>query len=544
MRARKNTKAAAVEEIAPAPARRRKAAAKTPTASYAVDAYLARLTSLKSRSRSSDDDIAFVLAADEDAGLQPVKERVSTGILALDKFIGGGYPVGRIVELASWENIGKALSLDTPVLTPAGFVPMRAVKEGSFVVGQDGLPTKVLGVYPQGFHHLYCLTFSDGAQTRSTADHLWTVRDHHGEISTRTLYELRDSRLYYRTSTGAFPKFAIPLMQPALRKEGLLWENNNSSRWLVSIEPAGAAECQCIRVEAADGLFVIEDFIVTHNSTLIDQSIAMAQQSGAIVALIDSEKARDREYTKRLGVNLDELIIASIDTLEQGFEAADNMLAVQEAIMREDLGRARPFMLFWDSLGGTPTKAELEGSADDRHVAVQAIMIKQNFRRLCMRLDELRGCLVFANQFYEKIGGMGGLATSGGSGVRYFTSLRLWMTKGNYLKSGTTDVGQIVNVKMRKTRLGKPQPPIELGLLYGSGFDNAWTLFEWGKTCGVGEKHRWIEQRGSWCYLTMPDTGEVQQWQGTFLGFSALLREQPLLYQMLATLFLQESEQP
>lgn len=537
MKGRKKPKAAAVAaeaELADPAPKRRKKASKVVGGSYAVDSYLARLMSLKSRSRSADSDIAFVLAADEDAGLQPVKERVSTGLLELDKFIGGGYPVGRIVELAAWENIGKALSLDTPVLTPAGFVPMRDVKEGSSVLGQNGLPTKVLGVYPQGLQPIYRLTFSDGAQTHSTADHLWTVRNYYdGTVSTRPLRELQHT------------KVSIPIMQSAASSTNeLKWTDSLfPSRVLTSIEPAGEAECQCIRVEAADGLFVIEDFIVTHNSTLIDQSIAMAQQSGAIVALIDSEKARDREYTRRLGVNLDELIIASIDTLEQGFEAADSMLAVQEAIMLEGEARARPFMLFWDSLGGTPTKAELEGAADDRHVATQAIMIKQNFRRLCMRLNELRGCLVFANQFYEKIGGMGGLATSGGSGVRYFTSLRLWMTKGNYLKSGTTDVGQIVNVKMRKTRLGSPKPPIELGLIFGSGFDNAWTLFEWGKVNGVGEKHRWIEQRGSWCYLTMPDTGEVQQWQGTYLGFSALLREQPKLYELLATLFLQESEQ-
>lgn len=385
---RKKAKAPAEVVIVDAPKKSKaKKAPKIEVSTLTTNAYLARLSSLRKRSRSredDDDDIQYVLAADEDAGLQPVRERLSTGLLALDRFLGGGWPIGRLVEIAAWEGIGK--------------------------------------------------------------------------------------------------------------------------------------------------------------STLLDQSIAMAQQQNAITALIDSEKARDRDYSRRLGANLDELIIAPVDTLEQGFEAADNLLAVQESIMRENAAQARPFLLFWDSLGGTPTKAELEGDAGDRHVAVQAIMIKQNFRRLCIRLNELRGCLVFTNQFYEKIGGMGGLATTGGSGVRYFTSLRLWLSKGNYIKRGEQAIGQIVTFKMKKTRVCSPKESIDLGLLYGTGFDNAWTLYEWAKTHGAAghPKHKWVEQRGAWCYLIMPDTGQAAQWQGTFLGFGALLREQPDLYSMLATQYMQE----
>ena len=271
-------------------------------------------------------------------------------------------------------------------------------------------------------------------------------------------------------------------------------------------------------------------------TTLLDQSIAEHQRQGGVACLIDSEQARDESYTIRLGVRADELIIHKARTIEDAFIGIDRVLAIQEAhiaALAKKKQRPPKMLIVWDSLGGTPTKAEMKGAADDAHVGVAARNVKQNLRRMAQRVANARACLVFTNHLYENIGFGTPLKSYGGSGIRYFTSLRLWLARTGHLKIGDRVVGQTVQAKIKKTRISRPMPPTELGLLFGDGFHNAYTLFEWGKTHGASDQHRWVTQRGNWSYLMLPD-GTHQAFQKTFMGFGEVLAEHPAVYEKMA----------
>ena len=279
-------------------------------------------------------------------------------------------------------------------------------------------------------------------------------------------------------------------------------------------------------------------------STLCDQSIAQAQRMGGIVALIDSERSRDARYTTKLGANVDQIISKKADCLEEVFDATDSILDIQEKIVGEAQRanrQAPPLLILWDSLGGTPAKAEMDGAADDRHVGVHARVIKMNFRRITQRLAALRAAFVFTNHFYQEIGPYGSLKTSGGSGIRYFASVRLWLFKKEEIKIGSQVIGHVVEAKTKKTRVHTPRMPTQAALLYGMGFDNSYTLFEWGKKHGIAVGHVWIIERGAWCWLMLPD-GSHKAFQGGFLALGELFKERPDVYEQFAASYLREGE--
>lgn len=280
-------------------------------------------------------------------------------------------------------------------------------------------------------------------------------------------------------------------------------------------------------------------------STLLDQSIAQVQRMGGIAAVIDAEHSRDASYTRRLGVNTDTLIAKPVETVEDVFMATDSVLTVQERITAEANKRkmrAPPLLLVWDSLGATPTKKELEGDPDDKHVAEAAKVIKMNFRRICARIADLRIAFVFVNHFYTDIGPFATMKTSGGSGVRYFTSLRLWLSAKNKIKIGENEFGHEVEAKTKKTRVRSPRPPATAGLIYGAGFDNAWTLYTWGKGAGLSTDHKWIVETPQWQYLMLPDGSHVP-FQQKFIGLGKVLAEKPEVYAMMAEHFMRDGEE-
>ena len=279
-------------------------------------------------------------------------------------------------------------------------------------------------------------------------------------------------------------------------------------------------------------------------STLLDQSMAQVQRMGGIGALIDSERARDARYTKTLGVDTERLITKNVVTIEETFDAIEDILSVQEkvaGIAARSGKKPPPLLIVWDSVGGTPAKAEIEGDSDDKQVAEAAKVIKRNFRRLAHRLAPLRSALVCANHFYTGIGPFASLNTYGGSGMRYFTSLRLWLTRKEAVKVGQNPVGHIVEAKIKKTRVRAARAPTEVGLIYGGGFDNAWTLYEWGKGHGLDDKHRWIVMSGQWSYVMLPD-GSHEAFMRGFIGLGEVFKKRPDVYQMMAEAYLREGE--
>ncbi len=283
-------------------------------------------------------------------------------------------------------------------------------------------------------------------------------------------------------------------------------------------------------------------------TTILDQGMAQCQRQGGIAALFDTETARDENYTARLGVNIDELIVRPADTIEQVFAGMFTLLDIQEKVAAELKAPPPPLMMVWDAVGGTQTDAEKAGAVDDKHVGVAARNIKMNFRRLCLRLPKCRAMIVCANHFYKTIGGFSTTVSYGGSGIRYFSSFRLWMFNKGLIKLrvGPKDskgnateiaVGHIAEVKTKKTRLGKPHAPIETGLIWGSGFDNSYTLFEWGQKHGVRDDHKWIVRHGNWFYLMLPD-GTHEGFQRKFAGLGEKLQERPDIYAQMADQYL------
>lgn len=290
----------------------------------------------------------------------------------------------------------------------------------------------------------------------------------------------------------------------------------------------------------------------TGKSSGLDQTIAQAQRAGSLCALVDSEQARETAYTARLGVAVDRVVLAEADDIEDGFVQVDKILTVQER-RRAELERHRskdrvpPVFIAWDSLGGTPARVEVESAADDAHVAAAARVINLDFRRIIARLAKNRVTLVFSNHFYKQIGGLAGghLVAYGGKAVRYYPSIRLWISRTGALKLGDRIVGHTVEAKLRKTKVGLWKPPVELGFVEGAGFDNAYSLYEWGRKHGVGPsypEHRYVAERGRYKYLSVPGQSEEVAFEDGFVGLGRLLSERPELYQVLAAAFMASAD--
>jgi protein RecA len=276
-------------------------------------------------------------------------------------------------------------------------------------------------------------------------------------------------------------------------------------------------------------------------STLLDQAIAECQRVGGIAHVIDTEYSRQPEYSAMLGVDPDTCITAQRNSLEDVFEYIDRVLDIQEQAVASRT--ERPVLIVWDSLGGTPARAELEGEADDKHVMLGARIIKQNFRRICGRLAHSRTTLIFANHFYQRPG-IPGLVTPGGSGIKFFCALRLWLKlpQNPKLKIGEVVVGHRVEAQPKKSRVSKPQPPSMLGLIYGAGFHNAYTLYEWGLTAPNSEGNYWVNNVGklSWLY---PPGAEPISWEKRWLGFGQVLVANPDLYGAMVAQYMAEAEE-
>lgn len=274
----------------------------------------------------------------------------------------------------------------------------------------------------------------------------------------------------------------------------------------------------------------------TGKTTLIDQMIGQHQASGGIAALVDNEGGRSLDYSRRLGVRPDELIAPAVTrSLESTFGALDKAIAVQESMIKRYGADAPPMLAVVDSIGGAVTEAELKGEAGDSHVGVAARRLKQEMRRLQLRIIDARVAVVLSNHLYKRIG-MPGNEHYGGSGIKYFCHLRLLLTRTGALKIGDREVGQIVRVSLKKTRVTAPKPPVETGLIWGAGFDNSYTLFEWGKENGVGGDHKWITRSGSWFFLNPPGSDPIG-FQGQWLGLGNLFVERPEVYQAIVAAY-------
>jgi recombination protein RecA len=218
-------------------------------------------------------------------------------------------------------------------------------------------------------------------------------------------------------------------------------------------------------------------------TTLALHIIAEAQARGGAAAFVDAEHALDANYSKALGVNIDELLISQPDTGEQALE-------ITEVLVRS--GAVDVVVI--DSVAALVPRAEIDGEMGDSLPGLQARLMSQALRKLTAAISKSRTSVVFINQMREKIGVMFGNpeTTTGGRALKFYASVRLDIRRISAIKDGEEVIGSRVKVKVVKNKLAPPFREAEFDLIYGEGISRLGSLIDLGVT------HRIVEKSGAW----------------------------------------------
>ncbi|WP_248240874.1 recombinase RecA [Microbacterium kunmingense] len=237
-------------------------------------------------------------------------------------------------------------------------------------------------------------------------------------------------------------------------------------------------------------------------TTLTLHAIANVQRAGGIAAFIDAEHALDPDYAKKLGVDIDSLLVSQPDTGEQALEIAD-MLVRSGAI---DL-------VVIDSVAALVPKAEIEGEMGDSHVGLQARLMSQALRKLTGGLNQTNTTMIFINQLREKIGVFFGSpeTTAGGKALKFYASVRLDIRRIETLKDGTEAVGNRTRVKVVKNKMAPPFKQAEFDILYGVGISREGSLIDFGVEHGI------VKKSGAWYTYDGEQLGQGKENARNFL---------------------------
>lgn len=238
-------------------------------------------------------------------------------------------------------------------------------------------------------------------------------------------------------------------------------------------------------------------------TTLTLHCVAERQKTGGVCAFVDAEHALDPVYAKRLGVDIDELLISQPDTGEQALEIVDTLVR-----------SGAVSMVVVDSVAALTPKSELEGDMGDSSVGVQARLMSQAMRKLTGSISRSNCMVIFINQIRMKIGVMFGSpeTTSGGNALKFYSSVRLDIRRIGSIKDRDEVVGNATRVKVVKNKVAPPFKQVEFDIMYGFGISKTGELLDLGVKAGV------VDKAGSWFSYGDERIGQGRENAKTFLA--------------------------
>jgi recombination protein RecA len=238
-------------------------------------------------------------------------------------------------------------------------------------------------------------------------------------------------------------------------------------------------------------------------TTLALHIAAEAQKKDGMVAFIDAEHALDINYAKKLGVDVDSLLVSQPDTGEQALDIAE-ILVRSGAID----------VLVIDSVAALVPRAEIEGDMGDQHVGLQARLMSQALRKLTATINKSRTCVIFINQIRMKIGVMFGNpeTTTGGNALKFYSTLRLDIRRIGAIKEGDQMVGNRTRVKIVKNKIAPPFKEAEFDIIYGHGISKEGDLLDLAVSFGI------VEKSGTWYSFGNDRIGQGRQNVKNFLA--------------------------
>ena len=238
-------------------------------------------------------------------------------------------------------------------------------------------------------------------------------------------------------------------------------------------------------------------------TTLALHAVAEAQRLGGVAAFVDAEHALDPAYAKKLGVNLDELLISQPDTGEQALEIVDTLVRSQALDV-----------LVIDSVAALTPRAEIEGEMGDSLPGLQARLMSQALRKLTASISKSRTMVIFINQIRMKIGVMFGSpeTTTGGNALKFYATVRLDIRRIGQIKDKDEVVGNHTRVRVVKNKVAPPFKVVEFDIMYGKGISKT------GELIDLGVKADIVEKSGSWFSFDGERLGQGRENSKTFLA--------------------------